>query len=151
MEINKMTVDKRILYTRNDGVLCIVVPAIDDLDLIIQKDIPADAIDITIVDAADIPEDRYFRNAWTQDDEKLIKIDLDKARSVQLKNIRAIRNEKLAKLDIEIMRALESGDAAKVKEISNRKQILRDLPTTFDLEVYSNPEDLKNAIPTELQ
>jgi len=55
---------KRILYPSDNGGVVIVIPT-ESLDLA-MKDIPSGK-PYLIVDAADIPTDREFRNAWTAD------------------------------------------------------------------------------------
>lgn len=55
---------KRILFPNDDGGVAILVP-IESLALA-MKDIPSGK-PYLIVDAADIPTDRTFRNAWTAD------------------------------------------------------------------------------------
>jgi hypothetical protein len=56
--------DKRIIYPNDDGGICIIIPA-ESVEAA-MKDIPAGK-PYKIVDAADIPADREFRNAWTAD------------------------------------------------------------------------------------
>jgi len=57
---------KRIIYPTDDGGVAIVIPA-DECGLTIEeiavKDVPAGK-PFKIVDVADIPTDRTFRNAW---------------------------------------------------------------------------------------
>ena len=55
---------KRILYPSDNGGVVIVIPT-ESLELA-MKDIPSGK-PYLIVDAADIPTDRTFRNAWTAD------------------------------------------------------------------------------------
>jgi hypothetical protein len=60
-----------IIYKQDNGVVAVIVPtqkAIDQygIQAIAIKDVPAGK-PFKIVDAADIPEDRTFRNAWTAD------------------------------------------------------------------------------------
>ena len=59
--------DKRFIYTNDDGSISIVCPA-DNTDLTLEqikaKDCPSGKTVFT-VDAAEIPTDRSFRNAWT--------------------------------------------------------------------------------------
>lgn len=52
----------RIIYKTPDGGVAIIIPA-DTIEAC-MKDIPEGA-EYAIVDAADIPEDRTFRGAWT--------------------------------------------------------------------------------------
>ena len=56
---------KRIIYQTNEGGVAIIVPADCGLTVeqIAAKDVPAGK-PYQIVDVADIPTDRTFRNAW---------------------------------------------------------------------------------------
>ena len=59
--------DKRIIYTDDDGNVCVVVPA-DNCGLTVEqiqaKDVPTGNTSY-IVDSTEVPTDRSFRNAWT--------------------------------------------------------------------------------------
>ena len=57
--------NKRIIYPTDDGGVAIIVPAPCGLTIeeIAAKDVPAGK-PFKIVDVADIPTDRTFRNAW---------------------------------------------------------------------------------------
>ena len=55
---------KRILFPNDNGGVAILVPT-ESVELA-MKDIPSGK-PYLIVDAADIPADREFRNAWTAD------------------------------------------------------------------------------------
>jgi hypothetical protein len=60
---------KLIIYPNDTGGICILTPAPEcglSLQEIAQKDVPAGK-PWKIVDAADIPADREFRDAWTAD------------------------------------------------------------------------------------
>ena len=59
---------QRIIYPTDDGGVAIVIPAPEALEAmtieeIAAKDVPAGK-PYKIVDVADIPSDRTFRNAW---------------------------------------------------------------------------------------
>ena len=59
--------DSRLLYTDDDGNLCIVVPADNcglTLEQIKDKDCPSGKTVYT-VDKSTVPTDRSFRDAWT--------------------------------------------------------------------------------------
>jgi hypothetical protein len=59
--------DKRVIYPTDDGGVAVIVPVPDcglSIDEIAAKDVPR-GVPYQIVDAADIPADRTFRNAWT--------------------------------------------------------------------------------------
>jgi hypothetical protein len=58
----------RIIYKTEDGGVAIVIPTPEALETmtieeIATKDVPAGKL-YKIVDVADIPSDRTFRNAW---------------------------------------------------------------------------------------
>jgi len=77
-------------------------------------------------------------------------INMPKARGIQMDKIRAVRNKELAKKDIEFMKALEADDGSSTA-IAAEKQMLRDLPATFDITTDAGtPELLKAKWPTEL-
>ena len=99
-----------------------------------------------------IPTDRTYRGAWTDTTPQLtIDIDMVKAREIHLQRIRIQRNAELAKLDIEAIKAQDMEDATKLAEIRQRKQELRDLPTTLIplLANANSTEELKAIKPLE--
>ena len=56
----------RIIYPTPEGGVAIIIPAPEcglTIEEIAAKDVPA-GVPFRIVDAADIPSDRTFRNAW---------------------------------------------------------------------------------------
>jgi hypothetical protein len=57
--------NERIIYPTDEGGVAVIVPAECGLTIgeIAAKDVPAGK-PFKIVDAADIPTDRTFRNAW---------------------------------------------------------------------------------------
>lgn len=57
--------NKRIVYKNDDNTISIIVPADCGLTIeqIAAKDVPTGK-EYHIVDVADIPTDRTFRNAW---------------------------------------------------------------------------------------
>ena len=60
--------NSRIIYPTDDGV-AIIIPTAEcglTIEEIAAKDVPAGK-PYKIVDVADIPTDRVFRNAWTAD------------------------------------------------------------------------------------
>ena len=141
---------KRIVYIRTDGGLSVLSPAPngrrkneseqDWLARIIAKDVPADSSNVRIVEESEIPADRTFRDAWVHDGEKLAH-DMDAAREIHMKRIRAARNKELSRLDVEQLKG---------NDVSARKQELRDLPQTFDLSVAATTDALKALWPEGL-
>tara|TARA_Y100000296_G_scaffold84429_2_gene117756 strand:+ start:1189 stop:1725 length:537 start_codon:yes stop_codon:yes gene_type:complete len=96
----------------------------------------------------ELPRDRVFRDAWEWGNS--IDINMDKARIIHMDRIRKVRDEELAKEDIEFQKAMESGTKADRDKVAARKQALRDIPQNFNLEVYLRPDDLQSSWPPEL-
>ena len=58
--------NQRIIYPTDDGGVSVIIPAAEcglTIEEIAAKDVPAGK-PYKIVDVADIPEDRTFRDAW---------------------------------------------------------------------------------------
>ena len=92
----------------------------------------------------DLPEDRYFREAWTLGETGLV-VDIEKAKDIQRDHWRRLRAPKLAALDEAFMRALEEGQST--TEIVAAKNALRDVTET---ELSGSLEEIKANIPTIL-
>ena len=132
----------RIVFTRPDGGTSVMTPAaqadvakvlpeVADMtpqqfvEFIRDRDVPADATNISIVPASSIPADRHFRNALKHD------LTNDKAKCVEItkERLRAERAPLLADLDTQYIRAQEEGKppAAIVAE-KNRLRNITNLP-----------------------
>jgi flagellar basal body rod protein FlgB len=68
-------------------------------------------------------------------------IDMAKAREIHKTNIRNARTPKLAELDIEFQKALETG--ASTTDIVSKKQALRDAPADSGIAAASDTDALK--------
>ena len=68
-------------------------------------------------------------------------VDMAKAREIHKTNIRAAREPKLAELDIEFQKALETG--ASTTDIVAKKQALRDAPADSAINAATNEAELK--------
>ena len=77
-----------------------------------------------------------------------IKINMEKARGIQMDNIREMRNKELAKKDVEQKKALEADDGSAIA-IAAEKQALRVIPQTFDL-TTNTADELKEKWPEGL-
>ena len=78
-------------------------------------------------------------------------IDMERARAIHMADIRVVRNAELVAKDITFMRAIEAGDTDAQATIATEKQVLRDIPATFDITTgVDTPKALKAKWPTEL-
>ena len=127
----------RIIYTKSDGTVSIITPAGDVNDAI--KDVPS-GLSYEIVEDSAIPTDRSFRNAWKQNS-KTIETDMTKAKEIHKDKIRIARTPKLAELDIEFQKALETSSST--TDIVAKKQVLRDAPAASGISTAASEADLK--------
>jgi uncharacterized Zn-finger protein len=89
--------------------------------------------------------------AWEMDTDGRPKVNMAKARGVQMDKIRTARNIELAAKDVSFMRAVEAGDTSAQATIGAEKQTLRDIPQTFDLTTDNDtPAELRIKWPSEL-
>lgn len=61
--------NKRIIYPNSDGGVAVIIPALDcelPLEQIALKDVPR-GVPYKIIDVADMPSDKTFREAWEVD------------------------------------------------------------------------------------
>tara|TARA_R100001163_G_scaffold65552_1_gene63229 strand:+ start:727 stop:987 length:261 start_codon:yes stop_codon:yes gene_type:complete len=75
-------------------------------------------------------------------------IDMAKAREIHKTNIRIARTPKLAELDIEFQKALETG--ASTTDIVAKKQALRDAPADLGIATASDATALKAQWKTDI-
>ena len=75
-------------------------------------------------------------------------VDMAKAREIHKTNIRAAREPKLAELDVEYQKALETG--ASTTDIVAKKQALRDAPADSGITSASDADALKAQWKTDI-
>lgn len=80
----------------------------------------------------------------------MITIDLEKAKVIFKQKIREKRTPILEKLDLEYMRATEESNTKKKKEIVEKKELLRNLTDTPEIESATTLDALSNSWNTEL-
>jgi hypothetical protein len=128
-----------ITYPQPNGQVAIVIPCGKVNDAI--KDVPR-GVEYKIVESVDIDND--FFDAYEFDAETGAKINIEKAKIIQLNKFRASRTSLLAVLDVDFMRAIESGDTILQKEIASKKQVLRDVTS---INLPNSLEEIKNVWP----
>lgn len=146
--------NKTIIYKYKDGSCGVaILPAgteegmLDEIAAHAISNLPQEKefVSYRIVDINDLPSDRAYRNAWTDDlDTKTVDVDIKKAQEIHRNKFRQLREPYLKKLDVEYQRALESKDKEKQAEIIAKKEELRDITT---IELPDNLDQLKDFIP----
>ena len=135
---------KRIIWTEPSGIVAVLYP-IEAVENCI-KDVPS-GLDYFIVEDSEIPKNTFFSRAWKIVDGK-IEMDITKAREVHRENIRMARQEKLAELDVQFQRALES--SSDTSTIVAKKQALRDAPADSAIDAATDESALKAQWNTSL-
>jgi hypothetical protein len=74
-----------------------------------------------------------------------------KAVEIHKNKLRELRAPKLSELDIEYMKAVESGNSGLMQSIATQKQALRDVTSDPSLTSAKSPDDLKKIIPEILK
>jgi hypothetical protein len=98
--------------------------------------------DVREASSVDVPKDRTFRSAW-QFSGNAIEIDMVKAREIHRDNLRRERAPLLSKLDVDVIRADEEGDALAKADAVAKKRALRDVTSDERIEAAQTAEELK--------
>lgn len=116
-----------IIYTNDLGGVSVCYPTGElDIETVKAKDTPKHSI---IVDAADLPADNDFFDAWELAD-GVVSVNFAKAQAITKARLRAERAPLLAAQDVAFQRALETG--ADTSAIVAEKQRLRDITNLVD-------------------
>lgn len=151
--------NKRILYTRPDGGVSVVVPAINfdepamtedqAVARALAKSIPADATSAQVVDTAVVPTDRTFRNAWEQTGSAIVH-NIAKCRTLWRQKMRAHRATRWPLWDAEYLKADEDGNVVRKAQLAAKRQQLRDVTAHPDIDAATTPDALRLAWPAIL-
>lgn len=112
---------KRIIYSTEDGGVAVIIPADDSgltIEQIAAKDVPG-GVPFEVIDVAEIPKDRTFRNGWERSG-KTIGHNLPRCKLIAHDMRRSARAVEFAPLDIE---ATIPAQAAKAEA---KRQAVRD-------------------------
>lgn len=74
----------------------------------------------------------------------MITINIEKAKEIVKQNLRKDRQPILEKLDIDLMKAIETNDVLSQQKIIEKKQLLRDITTHELIEKAETVQDLKS-------
>lgn len=96
--------------------------------------------------------DSEYRDAWTIEGGTL-RISMPKACPIFIGKIRVKRDAALAKLDIEVSKAIAKGETSKAAELEAKRQALRDITDTYksQIEEASTLKALKDIEIIELK
>jgi hypothetical protein len=123
----KMT--QAIIFTNDNGGVSTCIPTGEiSIEAVLTKDVP-EGKGARIVNISDLPRDNDFYDAWEMDATS-VTVNLDKAKEITKKRLRAEREPLLAAQDVAFQRALESG--VNTTAIVVEKQRLRDITGLVD-------------------
>jgi hypothetical protein len=81
----------------------------------------------------------------------MITININKAKDIAKDNLRTERAPVLATLDVQFMRAVETGNTSLQTAIAEQKQELRDITTHTSITGANNVDSLKTAMNTLIE
>ena len=130
-----------IIHTNELGGVSVTTPVCDELTIeeVQAKDTPKGSI---IVDDSELPQgdDAQFFDAWELNTDGQVGVNIQKARELTRKRLRAEREPLLVEQDILFQRALEDG--SDTSAIVAEKKRLRDITDLVDTCI--NTTELKN-------
>jgi len=136
-----MTTSRIIFQTESGGVAVIVPTGSVELAL---KDVP-EGVPYSIVSVADIPSNRYFRDAWVIGMDGCVEHDLDQCKSIGHDKRRAARTEAFAPFDEIIAKQIPGADALAAEaaraEIRDKYALIQDA-----INVSETPNEIKSAL-----
>ena len=132
----------RIIYQSESGGVAVIVPT-GSVELAL-KDVPP-GVPYEIVEATDIPSDRYFRDAWVIGMDGCVEHDLDQCKSIGHDKRRAARTEAFAPFDEIIAKQIPGADALAAEaaraEIRDKYALIQDA-----INVSETPNEIKSAL-----
>lgn len=139
-----------IIYKQSDERIGILIPSDEymkshSIDELVKKDLN-NTSDYIVKDSID-DIDLEYSDAYRLSN-NIVSIDFNKFKEIHKDKWREARKPLLASLDIEFMKAVESGDSNKQAEVASKKQELRDVTS---VEISGNsPEEIKAVWPEVL-
>ena len=135
---------KRIIYQNESGGVSVIIPTGElSIEEVAAKDVPA-GVPYEIVDADEIPSDRFFRGAWTMGD-CCIEHDLEKCKEIGHQHRRQQRAEEFKPFDEVIAKQIPGVDAveaeAKRQEIREKYALIQDV-----IDGAATPDEIKTAL-----
>jgi hypothetical protein len=131
----------RIIFQSESGGVAVIVPT-GSVELAL-KDVP-EGTPYEIVDAADIPSDRFFRGAWVANG-AAVDVDLDKAKDIGHDMRRTKREAEFAPFDAIIMKQIPGNSAVEAEasrqEIRFKYALIQDA-----INVAETPDEIKSAL-----
>ena len=150
----------KIIYKNTNGGVSVVYPTEEafsfmTIDEIAKKDVPT-GLPYKIVDDSEIPTDRTFRDAWVLDEStvwvgvvkrtikenKVIKVDLNKAKEIAHNKRRVVREKELQPLDVQATIPMYA------EQVELERQVVRDKHAEIQdlIDQAESVEDLKKVI-----
>ena len=132
---------KRIIYQNETGGIAVIIPA--ESVALALKDVP-EGVSYEIVDEADIPADRFFRNAWVMGD-CCVDLDLDKCKALGHAIRRTKRAQEFAPLDEVSAKQIPGMDTAAAEAA---RQMVRDKYAVIQdaIDEAETPDEIKEAL-----
>jgi hypothetical protein len=136
---------KILAYNDQNGDFCLTIPTKEFLgsseELVNFVGVQGSYL---LLDSSEIPNHPEFSKAFRLGANS-VEIDLEQAKNIWKDKWREARKPLLASLDVEFMKAVETGNSTKQAEIASKKQALRDVTSTPI--PGTTPEEIKAVWP----
>jgi hypothetical protein len=131
----------KIIYQNSEGGVSVIIPT-ESVELAL-KDVPA-GTPYEIVEANEVPSDRFFRDAWALNG-KRIEVDLLKAKAIAHEIRRQKREEEFKPLDDQIVKRIPGVD---VDAVDAKRQRIRDkyAKVQVAIDAATTPDTIKEAL-----
>jgi len=134
----------RIIFQNESGGVSVIIPTGElSIEEVAAKDVP-EGVAYEIVDIADIPSDRTFRDAWVMGD-CCIEHDIDKCKALGHDIRRTMRAEEFQPFDAIIMKQIPGNSAVEAE--ASRQQIRFKYALIQDvIEAAETTDEIKSAL-----
>ncbi len=126
---------QKIIYSQDDGTVAIITAVGDIADAV--KGVPKGK-KYTIIDTADLPTNRDFRNGWVKKGSQVVE-DLSRCIDIAHDKRRYNRNQQFAPLDIKATIPTEAADAEKKRQAIR----VKDAKLQVDIDRAKNTGELR--------
>lgn len=144
----------KIIISKKDEKIMWTAVNDETIEFILDRVIPSGSDYVFMYDNANNIEHSFtFCYDFNFDDENgttaIPIFNVEKGKELFLEQLRYKRNKLFPELDLQYMRALETGNQSVIQEIVAKKQQLRDLPD-IDFSNVSTPIQIKEKWPTDI-
>lgn len=143
----------KLIISEKDGEIRWTAPKEDTIEFVINRIVPSGSNYVFMYDDSVIEKSFTFCYDFNFNDENgsiaIPTFNVEKGKELFMENAKRRRTKIFPDLDVQYMKALESGNQTLIQEIVTKKQALRDI-TTIDFSDVVTPSDVKSKWPIDI-